>query len=97
MAVLIPGLPIQVEGTYNADNQLVATAIRFKGDDLEQAQAIQAGLAETNQQAQQNKDELEKQNAALAAQNAELKEQQAAIAANSARFGQLNDHYILTK
>ena len=102
MAALIPGLPIQVEGTYDAQNQLVAKKIRFKGNDLEQAQAIQAGLAETSQQAQQNKEELEKQNAALAAQNAALKEQQekvaanqAAIAAATARFGQLNDYYIL--
>jgi outer membrane protein OmpA-like peptidoglycan-associated protein len=109
MAALIPGLPIQVEGTYSAQNQLVARTIRFKGNDLEQAQAIQAGLSETQQKAQQNKEELEKQNAALAAQNAALKEQQealteqekkvaankAAIAANSARFGQLNDYYIL--
>ena len=51
MAALIPGLPIQVEGTYNAENQLVASKIRFKGNDLEQAQAIQAGLSETKQQA----------------------------------------------
>jgi OmpA-OmpF porin, OOP family len=102
MAALIPGLPIQVEGTYDAQNQLVAKKIRFKGNDLEQAQAIQAGLAETSQKAQQNKEELEKQNAELAAQNAALKEQQekvaanqAAIAAATARFGQLNDYYIL--
>ncbi len=102
MAALIPGLPIQVEGSLNADGQLVATKIRFKGDDLQQAQAIQAGLSETSQQAQQNTAELEKQNAALAAQNAELTEQQkkvaankAAIAAANARFGQLNDYNIL--
>jgi outer membrane protein OmpA-like peptidoglycan-associated protein len=116
MAALIPGLPIQVEGTYDAQNQLVATKVRFKGNDLEQAQAIQAGLSETRRQAQQNKEEveknkeeLEKQNAALAAQNAALKEQQqalteqakkvaankAAIAAANARFGQLDDYYIL--
>jgi outer membrane protein OmpA-like peptidoglycan-associated protein len=102
MAALIPGLPIQVEGTYDAQNQLIAKTVRFKGNDLEQAQAIQAGLAETQQQAQQNKEELEKQNAALAAQNAALTEQQKKIAANkaaidaaTARFGQLNDYYIL--
>ena len=109
MAALIPGLPVQVEGNYDAQNQLVATKVRFKGNDLEQAQAIQAGLSETAQQAQQNKEELEKQNAALAAQNAALKEQQAAlteqekkiaankaaVAAATARFGQLDDYYIL--
>jgi len=102
MAALIPGLPIQVEGSMNADNQLVASKIRFKGNDFEQAQAIQAGLAETSAKASQNEAELAKHDAELAAQNAELTEQQkkiaankAAIAANSARFGELNDYYIL--
>ena len=102
MAALIPGLPIQVEGSLNADGQLVATKIRFKGNDFEQAQAIQAGLAETSAQTQQNSAELEKQNAALAAQNAQLSEQEKKVAANkaaiaeaNARFGQLNDYNIL--
>lgn len=108
MAALIPGLPIQVEGTYNAQNQMVASKIRFKGNDFEQAQAIQAGMHETKVLNQQQQAELEKQNAALAAQNAELQKQQAAlteqqkqieankaaIAANTARFGQLDDYYI---
>ena len=102
MAALVPGLPIQVEGAYNDKNQLVAKTVRFKGNDLQQAQAIQAGLAETQQQAQQNAEELEKQNAALKQQQEALNEQEkkiaankAAIAANSARFGQLNDYYII--
>lgn len=101
MAALVPGLPIKVEGTYDTQNQLVASTVRFKGNDLEQAQAIQAGLHETQAQAQQNTEELEKQNAALKAQNEVLTEQQkqieankAAIAANTARFGQLDDYYI---
>ena len=108
MAALIPGLPVQVEGTYNAQKQMVASKIRFKGNDFEQAQSIQAGLHETKVQAKENQAELEKQNAALAAQNAELQKQQAAlteqqkaieankaaIAANTARFGQLDDYYI---
>jgi len=102
MAALVPGLPIKVEGNYSGDNQLVATKVRFKGNDFEQAQAIQAGLAETQKQAQKNKEELEKQNAELAAQNAALKEQGEKVAANRAaidaaiaRFGQLDDYYIL--
>ena len=102
MAALVPGLPIQVEGAYNDKNQLVAKTVRFKGNDLQQAQAIQAGLAETQQQAQANKEDLEKQNAALKEQQEALTEQEkkiaankAAIAANSARFGQLNDYYII--
>ncbi len=30
MAALVPGLAIQVEGTYNLQNQLKATSIKFK-------------------------------------------------------------------
>src|ERR1700689_5160078 len=44
MAALTPGLKVKVEGTYDAQNQLVATKVTFKGNDLEDAQAIQAGV-----------------------------------------------------
>jgi outer membrane protein OmpA-like peptidoglycan-associated protein len=109
MAALIPGLACEVEGTYNAQNQLVATSVRFTGEDLEQAQSAQAAVHETAVKAAANQAELKQQADALAAQNAALKAQQealdkqqkeiaankAAIAANSARFGQLDDYYIL--
>jgi outer membrane protein OmpA-like peptidoglycan-associated protein len=102
MAALIPGLPIKVEGTYDAENQLIAKTVRFKGNDLEQAQNAQVGLAETKETAQQNKEDLEKANAALKEHQEALTEQekkiaanQAAIAAATARFGQLDDYYIL--
>ena len=109
MAALIPGLAINVEGMYNDRKQLVASNIKFKGDDLARAKSIQAGLKETQAQARQNSEELEKQNAALKAHNEELKQQQqqltaqqqkiaankSAIEAAIARFGQLDDYYIL--
>ncbi len=88
MAALIPGLAVQVEGAYNELNQLVAASVKFKGDDLQQAQSIQAGLSETQAQAQQNKEELEKHNEKIAANKA-------AIEAATARFGQLDEYYIL--
>jgi OmpA-OmpF porin, OOP family len=101
MAALIPGLPVRVEGTYNDQHQLVAKSVSFKGNDLERAEAIQAGMHETKTQTQQNTQELEKQNAELKAQNAALQQHQAQIAANKAaidaavaRFGQLDDYYI---
>lgn len=109
MAALIPGLAVQVEATREGQPHWIAKSVKFKGDDLEQAEAIQAGLHEIKVQAQQNQEELQRQNAALQAQNAALQQQQAAvseqekkiaaskaaIAANSARFGQLDDYYIL--
>jgi OmpA-OmpF porin, OOP family len=101
MAALIPGLAVKVEGAYNDQNELVAKSVRFKGNDLEHAQAIEAGMHETKAQVQQSKEELERQNAALQQQQAQLTEQQAKIAANKvaidaavARFGQLDDYYI---
>ena len=51
MAALIPGLQVQVEGSYNAQNQLVASSVKFKGNDLEDAQTIQAGLQPAKEQA----------------------------------------------
>ena len=109
MAALIPGLACQVQGTYNAQNQLVAQWVRFTGEDLQQAQSAEAAVHETKVEAAQNQAALQQQAAALATQNAALKEQQAAItdqqkeiaankakiAANSARFGELDQYYIL--
>jgi outer membrane protein OmpA-like peptidoglycan-associated protein len=101
MAALVPGLAVKVEGTYNADNQLVAKSVSFKGDDLAQAQAIQAGMHESEKKIQKSEEELAKANAELEAHQAQLNEQQQKIAANKAavdaavaRFGQLDDYYI---
>jgi outer membrane protein OmpA-like peptidoglycan-associated protein len=108
MAALIPGLAIKVEGNYH-DGQLIAQKVRFKGNDLKQAEAIEAGMHETKVQVQQNEEELAKHKAELDAQKQALKQQEAKVAANQAaiaankanidaavaRFGQLDDYYIL--
>ena len=109
MAALIPGLAISVEGDYNDQNVLVARKVRFKGNDFKQAQAIDAGMHDTKMLAQKNAEELEAANAELKAQNEALEKHQAAIQANQekiaankaavdaaiARFGQLDDYYIM--
>jgi OOP family OmpA-OmpF porin len=94
MAALIPGLPVKVEGTYNDKNELVAGKIRFKGNDLKQAQAINAGMHETKAAVQQNKEELAQQQAQLTEQQAKVASNKTAIDAAAARFGQLDDYYI---
>jgi outer membrane protein OmpA-like peptidoglycan-associated protein len=108
MAALIPGLAIKVEGNYKG-GQLIAQKVRFKGNDLKQAEAIEAGMHETKVQVQQNQEELEKHKAELEAQKKALEEQEAKVAANKAaiaankanidaaiaRFGQLDDYYIM--
>jgi outer membrane protein OmpA-like peptidoglycan-associated protein len=102
MAALIPGLQVQVEGAYNAENQLVASSVKFKGNDLEDAQTIQAGLQPAKEQIEQNQQELEQQKAALERQQQALEAQQAKIEANKGaieaankRFGQLDDYNIM--
>jgi OOP family OmpA-OmpF porin len=87
MAALIPGLRVDVEGTYDEQHQLVATEVSFKGDDLKQAQSIQAGLHETQQQTEQHAEQL-------ASQQTQISANKAATEAAVARFGQLDDYYI---
>jgi outer membrane protein OmpA-like peptidoglycan-associated protein len=109
MTALIPGLQVQVEGSYNAQNELVASSVKFKGNDLEDAQTIQAGLQPAKEQIQQSQAELEQQKAALERQQQAMQEQQqqmaqaqakidankAAIEAANKRFGQLDDYNIM--
>ena len=109
MTALIPGLPVDVSGTYNTQNQLVADSVKFKGSDLKTAMDAQAGLQPTEQKVaantaalQQTDEQLAAQKAALEAQQTQLTEEQqkiaankAAIAADNKRFGELGDYNIL--
>jgi OOP family OmpA-OmpF porin len=102
MAALIPGLKVKVEGEYNQDRKLVATSVKFSGGDLEKAQLAEAASRQHRKQTGEHKAELEKQAAALKAQNEQLglhEEQLAAhkakIDAAAARFGDMDDYYIL--
>jgi len=91
MTALVPGLSVEVKGSYNAQNQLVADTVTFHGSDLQRAQDIQAGLAPTEQQVQQSQkqiqaqqQEIRQQQQQLQAQQQESAEHAAAIAANKA-------------
>src|ERR1017187_10070837 len=45
MTALIPGLPVEVKGSTNAQNQLAADSVKFKGSDLKTAKDMQASMA----------------------------------------------------
>jgi outer membrane protein OmpA-like peptidoglycan-associated protein len=94
MAALIPGLKVTVKGTNNDQHELVAESVSFKGNDLERAETIQAGLHETKMQAQQNKATNEQQNATMQQHQEQISANKAAINDAIARFGQLDDYYI---
>ena len=104
MTALIPGLPVQVSGNFNAQNQLVADSVKFKGSDLKAAMDAQAGLQPTEQavaantaQIQQTEAQLTAQKAAtqaaLAAQQAQLTAEQQKIAANKAAIAADNKRF----
>jgi len=108
MTVLVPGLQVQVQGNYNAQNQLVASTVKFDGKNLQAATDIQAGVAPVEQQTQQQQQELAQQQAKLQQQQAQLTAEQqqqaadeakiaankAAIAAVNKRFGELGEYNI---
>lgn len=109
MTALIPGLPIQVQGSYNAQNQMVAEVVKFKASDLKNAEDIQAGITPVEQQAQANQQQIQKNDQKLQQQQQKLQKEeqqetaeqrataanQAAIAAANKRFGELADYNIL--
>ena len=104
MAALIPGLKVKVEGEYNPDRKLVATSVKFSGGDLEKAQLAEAANRQHRKETEQHKAELEKQAAALKAQNEQLELHQEQLAAHkaeieaaAARFGDMDDYYILNE
>jgi hypothetical protein len=53
-AVLIPGLKVDVDGTSDGQDRVVAKTITVDGDDLESAEMIQAGLHPTAEQVAAN-------------------------------------------
>ena len=109
MTALIPGLPVEVKGGFNTQNQLVASTVIFHGSDLQTAQDIQAGITPTEQQVQQSQKQIQAQEQQIKQQQQQLKAEQqasaahaaeiaankAAIAAANKRFGELAEYNIL--
>lgn len=72
---LMPGLRVEVEGINDMKNHVVADKIKFSGDDLKMAEAMQAGLTPTQQAVAANKQ-------AIATNQANIAENQQGIAQN---------------
>jgi OmpA-OmpF porin, OOP family len=109
MTALIPGLSVNVKGSFNAQNQLVADSVTFHGSALQAAVDIQAGVKPTEQHLQQSQKQIQAQEQQIQQQQAQLATEQkasaehaaeiaankAAIAAANKRFGELADYNIL--
>ena len=103
VTALMPGLKIQVDGIGDPQNRVVANTIRFSKDDLRQAEAIQAGLAPTQQAVatnqqniQGNKEDIAANQVQLAANREKIAATQEQISANqqdvNKRFSDLSDY-----
>lgn len=76
MAALIPGLRVEVEAEFS-NNQYIAKTVKFRGDDLKTAMAIQAGMEMTQEQVEANKEgvaKAEAEDAAIKKRFSELKD-----------------------
>lgn len=81
MTALVPGLSVEVKGSMNAQNQLVADSVIFHGSDLKTAQDIQAGLTPAEQQIQQQQQQMKQQEQQIQQQQQQVQQQQAQIQA----------------
>lgn len=102
MTALIPGLVVDVKGSYNAQNQLVADDVKFSANSLKTAEDIQAGLAPTKEQVERNQmkeqaeqQEIHQEQKELLAEQKKIAANKAAIEAANKRFGELGDYNIL--
>jgi outer membrane protein OmpA-like peptidoglycan-associated protein len=105
LTALVPGLAVQVQGSYNAQNQLVADTVKFDGSSLKTATDIQAGVTPVEQQEQAQQQQINQQQAQLRQEQQEQAANAANISANKAaiqaeiaavnkRFGELADYNI---
>lgn len=72
MAVLVPGLQVDVKGSDNSQNQLVASTIRFNGKQLQTATDIQAGVAPVEAQVKQQQQVSAEHQQEIAAEQAKI-------------------------
>ena len=86
--VLIPGLKVNIKGTTDDQNRLVAKTITVDGDDLETSEMIEAGLHPTAEQVAANMKLIEANQQNIAGNKAELATQKDSIDANQQQIGE---------
>lgn len=97
VTALVPGLYVQVKGSNNDQNQLVANSVKFNGGDLKAAVDAQAGLVPTQQAVAQNQQQIQQDQAKIAAQQQKIKDQEAQLAAVKAAQGEHDEEIAANK
>ncbi len=80
LTVLELGLQVQVQGSYNGQNQLVANTIEFNGKDLQTATDVEAGVAPVEQQEEVQEQQEEMQEQQAGKQEGQIQQQEQAMA-----------------
>lgn len=78
---LIPGLKVEVEGVGDEQSRIVADKVKFSGKNLQEAQAIEAGLVPTEQEVKTNTADIQ-------TNTTDIKTNKDAIAANQQQTAQ---------
>jgi len=88
---LIPGLKISVDGFRDDQSRLVAHTITFSGDDLQTAQAIQAGVSPTQEAVAANKEDIAANKVQIAGNREKISANEQEIEDVSKRFADLSE------
>jgi OmpA-OmpF porin, OOP family len=104
LTTLVPGLAVEVEGTHNDKNQIVATKVKFSKSSLQTADAIQAGLTPTKQAVAANKQATEANQESIATNQQAIHEDSQEIGVDqkeiedaNKRFSDLSDYEVKDK
>jgi OmpA-OmpF porin, OOP family len=84
VTVLVPGLRVTADGVGDAQSRVVAKSITFDADDLQMAEAIQAGLTPTKQAVATNQENIAANKKATQANQQAIQTNSADISANQA-------------
>jgi outer membrane protein OmpA-like peptidoglycan-associated protein len=91
---LVPGLAVEVEGTNNDKNQLVANKVKFSKASLQTADAIQAGLKPTEAAVAANKQATETNQQGVQENAQQIGVNQKDIEETNKRFSDLSDYQV---
>jgi outer membrane protein OmpA-like peptidoglycan-associated protein len=106
MPSLMPGLRVDVEGTYQTTTQFLAERITFTRDDLKTARDIEAGLTPTNDTVretraqidanqQQNNQRFGQHDLKIASNEQQIVATSGAVEATNARIANLDDYSVV--
>ena len=103
---LVPGLRVDVEGTFQTTTQFLAERITFTRTDLKIARDVEAGLTPTNEalrdsrtlidtNQQQNNQRFDQQGQQIAANDQKIVATSGAVEATNARIANLDDYSVV--